>query len=256
VYFSPRLTESDEELTFSETVCKLKRGQTNHVFVDVMNLSNKERVLSKGTVIGTVHSVSAVIPMVGLFDNKQKKQENVAQVGVVSGEHMEKDNVEGDGSGGMAEFGESDETGNEPRTWDLSHLEGKQREMMEEVLDEVKEVFSKSDSDIGTIPDFQMPIHLVDEVPVTEAYRRIPPHLYQEVRNYIEDLRSNGWVRESFSSYASPIMCQKKRWIYAYVHRLQEVEREDCSFLATDPKDTRHTGYPGWKEILLYTRYE
>ena len=82
---------------------------------------------------------------------------------------------------------------------------------MEDLLVEVDCVFSKSEEDIGNIPDFQMPIHLVDDVPVTEAYRRIPPHLYQEVRNYIEDLRSNGWVRESFSSYASPIVCVRKK---------------------------------------------
>ena len=71
VYFAPRLSENEEDLTFSETVCRLKRGQTNHVFVDVMNLSNKERVLSRGTVIGAVHSVSAVIPMVGLVKKER-----------------------------------------------------------------------------------------------------------------------------------------------------------------------------------------
>ena len=44
-----------------------------------------------------------------------------------------------------------------------------------------------------------------------KPYRKIPPHLYQEVRNYIEDLRLNGWVRESFSAYASPIVCVRKK---------------------------------------------
>ena len=219
VYFSPRLAESDEELTFSETVCTLKRGQTNHVFVDVMNLTNKERVLTKGTIIGTVHSVSAVIPMVGLLD---KKKETVAKVGVVSGETEEKDTDKevrctmGDdfcdlGQISMDPTTHKGEETNVRRKWDLSHLDGKQREMMETVLQEVDGVFTTSDADIGNIPDFQMPIHLVDDVPVTEAYRRIPPHLYQEVRNYIEDLRSNGWVRESFSSYASPIVCVRKK---------------------------------------------
>ena len=65
--------------------------------------------------------------------------------------------------------------------WDLAHLQGRQRQMVEEVLLEADAVFSKSDEDIGNVPEFQMPIKLVDDVPVTEAYRRIQPHLYQEV---------------------------------------------------------------------------
>ena len=46
---------------------------------------------------------------------------------------------------------------------------------------------------------------------MTAAYRRIPPHLYNEVRNYISDLVTNGWIRESFSSYSSPIVCVRKK---------------------------------------------
>ena len=49
--------------------------------------------------------------------------------------------------------------------------------MLEEVLVEMKDVFSKDESDIGNIKDFQMPINLVDNIPVTAAYWRIPPHL-------------------------------------------------------------------------------
>ena len=95
--------------------------------------------------------------------------------------------------------------------WDLSHLEGHQQKLMEDMLERNKEVFSVNDSDIGNIPDFEMPIHLVDDKPVTAAYRKIPPHLYSEVKNYIDDLVSNGWVRESSSSYSSPIVCVRKK---------------------------------------------
>ena len=204
VYFSPNLTDSDEELTFNETVSHLKRGRTNHVIVDVLNLTNKEKVLSKGTIIGSVHSVSAVIPMVGFVkqekEGKLEEREKVAQVGVVGVE-----------TGDSEQKKTKNEDADGARRWDLSHLTGIQREMMEEVLLEAEGVFSKSEEDIGDIPDFQMPIKLVDDVPVTEAYRRIPPHLYQEVRNYIEDLRQNGWVRESYSAYASPIVCVRKK---------------------------------------------
>ena len=201
-YFSPRIAENDDDLTFSETVSKLRRGRTNHVVVDVMNLSSQDKFLKKGTFLGSMHGVAAVIPMVGLFNVKKKQK--------VSGTEAQLGAVEVDATQN-AESENKVDSEKKQKTWDLSHLQGKQREMMEEVLKEAEGVFSKDDADIGDIPEFQMPIHLEDNIPVTEAYRRIPPHLYQEVRNYIEDLRNNGWVRESFSSYASPIVCVRKK---------------------------------------------
>ena len=72
VYFNPKLAEGDDELTFLETVCTLKRGRTNYVAVEVMNLTRKDKLLPKGMIIGSMHSVSVVIPMVGLLDIKKE----------------------------------------------------------------------------------------------------------------------------------------------------------------------------------------
>ena len=84
VYFSPILTASDEDLTFSETVSQLRRGRTNYVTVDVMNLTTMERTLHKGRMMGCVQSVAAVIPMVKMFDTS-KKRERVVETGAVEG---------------------------------------------------------------------------------------------------------------------------------------------------------------------------
>ena len=135
-------------------------------------------------------------------DGSRKTQAQVSSVDGISVEEdvsrsQEKDSLEGESPG----F---------PK-WDLSHLEGEQRDTLEQMLRRRQAVFSKNDSDIGDITDFQMPINLVDQVPVTAAYRKIPPHLYQEVKNYIEDLETNGWIQESFSSYSSPIVCVRKK---------------------------------------------
>ena len=64
VYFQPKLADSDNEVTVTETVCTLRRGRTNYVHFDVLNETRKDRVLGRGTVMGSVHSVSAVIPMI------------------------------------------------------------------------------------------------------------------------------------------------------------------------------------------------
>ena len=193
VYFVPIISESDNELVFSETVSKLKRGCTNYVVVDVLNTTNVDQVLSKGTVVGSVYSVAAVIPMLKLVDPSKSKRDIDVDVGCVS----KKEPVV--------------KTGGDRVNWDMSHLNENQQEMLEKVLLEEKEVFSTSESDIGDIKDFQMEINVEDKVPVTSAYRRIPPHLYQEVRNYVNDLLSNGWIRESYAAWSSPIVCVRKK---------------------------------------------
>ena len=41
VYFSP-VMKDDEELTFNEAVSELKRGKTNYMIVDALNLSRSK----------------------------------------------------------------------------------------------------------------------------------------------------------------------------------------------------------------------
>ena len=139
----------------------------------------------------SLHQVSAVIPL------KSWKEETVdASVNAVQSE----------------ETGKHDSSSTEwlPKV-DLSHLTPEQRTLIEKLLIKLRDVFSKSDSDIGSIEEFQMKINMTDNVPVKEVYRRIPHNLYAEVKNYLHDLLVNGWVRESFSAYASPIVCVRKK---------------------------------------------
>ena len=100
-------------------------------------------------------------------------------------------------------------------TWlpkvNLSHLIAERQGKVESVLREECDVFSKCESDIGNIREFEMKINLADKVPVKEPYRHIPRNLYDEVKNYISDLPVNGWIRESCSAYASPIVCVRKK---------------------------------------------
>ena len=71
------------------------------------------------------------------------------------------------------------------------------------------EVFAKNYTDIGDIKEFQ--INLTDEIPVNKAYRHLPRKLYDDVDKYINDLFINGWIEESKSPYADPIVCVRKK---------------------------------------------
>jgi hypothetical protein len=206
VYFSPKTGgNGEEDLTFLETVSQLRRGRTNYVYVEVLNETCQDKVLRKGSLLGSVHSVSAVIPMV--------KSPDAVNLGLGGGAGVSVAGVkvvEADVAGAGAEKTDSDSDDWVPKV-DLSHLSEDQQKKVMDVLIEEKDVFSRSECDIGDIPDFQMKITLEDNIPVREAYRNIPRNLYSEVRDYIKDLVTNGWIRESFSSYASPIVCVRKK---------------------------------------------
>ena len=105
----------------------------------------------------------------------------------------------------------SEESDNWLKEIKLDHLPKDKRLIVEKMLREVSDVFSKNSNDIGKIDDFQMKINLNCNKPVKEAYRRIPKNLYDEVKNYINDLIANWWIKQSFSEYASPIVCVRKK---------------------------------------------
>ena len=204
VSFVPRISENGEnELVFAETIAKLRRGRTQYLFVDVINPTKTDIVLKKGMEIGGIHSVSAVIPL--RIETFVPKSGVSGKDGIVSGCVISGEDVKS-----MAEKTDPVTENLLPKV-NLKHLTDEQRVIVEKMLIEECEVFSKSDSDIGDIQDFEMKINLSDNIPVKEAYRHIPRNLYDEVKNYIHDLLVNGWVRESCSSYASPIDCVRKK---------------------------------------------
>ena len=203
VYFEPKIPEGDDELTFNEAVCRLRRGRTNYVDIEVINTSRIDKTLTKGTMIGSVHSVAAVIPMMRRVNVQPAKKKEV-KVNAVNTEEST-NNVEEDGETSKKKCDDL------LPEFDLSHLNEEQQQKMRKILEEVKDVFSCSDSDIGDVKEFQMKIQLTGNIPVKEPYRKIPRPMYAEVKNYIDDLISNGWVRESCSSYSSPIVCVRKK---------------------------------------------
>ena len=93
---------------------------------------------------------------------------------------------------------------------DLSHLPEDQRVRVENLLN-LCNVFSKNDCDIGTIESFQLKLNVTDPIPDWTPYRTIPKQLYSGVKQYLEDLITNNWIKTSYSSYASPMVCVRKK---------------------------------------------
>ncbi|TWW58129.1 Retrovirus-related Pol polyprotein from transposon 17.6 [Takifugu flavidus] len=79
------------------------------------------------------------------------------------------------------------------------------------MLYEESDVFAKDDCDIGCIPSLQLKIHLKDDTPVQTSYNSVPKPLYREVKDYVQNLLDQGWIRKSTSSYSSPVVCVRKK---------------------------------------------
>ena len=187
----PCVSDWDSDLIVSESLGELSRGRTPHVNIEVRNVSASEKYIHKNMLVGEICAINAVLPL-QLFNPSPLESSDSAEVL----------NVEASDATGDAKW--------QPEA-NLDHLPEHQRKEIRELLYEECEVFAKTDSDIGDIRDFQMDIHLVDEVPVNQAYRHLPRKLYDDVKNYLNDLIVNGWIQKSSSAYASPIVCVRKK---------------------------------------------
>ena len=64
--------------------------------------------------------------------------------------------------------------------------------------------------DLGRAVDVKHHIILTDPIPFKERYRRIPPQLYDEVRNQLQEMLRLGAIRRSCSPWASAIVLVRK----------------------------------------------
>ena len=90
------------------------------------------------------------------------------------------------------------------------NLTQEQQEKVRDLLIKWKHLFSTGENDIGKTDLVKHKIELSNQEPFKEAYRRIPPHLYTEVRNHLQDMINADVIRPSNSPFASPIVLVRK----------------------------------------------
>ena len=97
---------------------------------------------------------------------------------------------------------------------DLSGLENLPEHLQTEAKEMLKrnvKTFSKNDLDMGRTNLVKHYIKLTDPVPFKEAYRRIPPQMYDEVKAHIQEMLDLGAIRPSNSPWASAILLVRKK---------------------------------------------
>lgn len=94
---------------------------------------------------------------------------------------------------------------------DLSALPANDRGKVQSLLRRYSSVFSAHEGDLGCTNLISHDIPLLDDVPVRQHYRRIPPSDYEVVKDHINQLLEAQVIRESSSPYGSPIVLVKKK---------------------------------------------
>lgn len=92
-----------------------------------------------------------------------------------------------------------------------SSLSSAEQGQVRALLEQFDTVFSAHDADLGCTNLLSHDIPLLDDVPVRQRYRRIPPSDYDMVKAHINQLLDSQIIRESCSPYASPIVLVKKK---------------------------------------------
>ena len=100
---------------------------------------------------------------------------------------------------------------------DQLNLEGlnswtrEQQQSARDLLVDSADVFAKTDLDLGKCNIIKHAIKITDPQPFKECYRRIPPHIYKEVKSHLLEMVEVGAIRKSFSPWASAVVLVRKK---------------------------------------------
>ena len=94
---------------------------------------------------------------------------------------------------------------------ELSTWSEEQQYAARKLLCDYADTFSKNDLDLGKCNILKHNIQLTDQQPFKERYRRIPPHLFEEVKQHLQEMVEVGAIRRSFSPWASAVVLVRKK---------------------------------------------
>ena len=85
------------------------------------------------------------------------------------------------------------------------------KKAVEELFQEYGGLFALDKNDLGHTTKVKHKIKLNDYTPFKERYRRVPPHLYEEVRKHLKEMVEIGAIRKLNSPWASAVVLVRKK---------------------------------------------
>ena len=198
------------DLELSEQLLSLPRELTHKVKVEVHNPTKHDITLCRCTPLGSLQLIQSVTPL-------EVKRKDLPHPKCTTS--TEEDNIVlPEGESQLASREQScelhdKEISSSSRTPPvvLGNLTKEQRRLATTMLQEEAESFAINDEDVGCIKGLQMNRTLSDPTPVQKTYTSVTRPLYTEVKHNFEDLLYWGWITKSQSSYASPVVCVRKK---------------------------------------------
>lgn len=156
-------------------------------YIPIVNVGLSDILLYPRTVVGTLDTVNVASFPPGVTEIRSGVATVSSQTAFASPAQQQMDDV------------------------DLSSLPGEDQSKVRSLLNRYANVFLAHDGDLGCTNLVSHDIPLIDDTPVWQRYRRIPPSEYEVVKMHINQLLSAQVIRESSSPYASPIVLVRKK---------------------------------------------
>ena len=195
VLFEPNLDSAQlETLSIGAGLMEIHQSDRCFIKVPVSNHSKHDVTLPSLTVLGSIEPIDKIIETDSLHSDPKSIHVNTVD---------------------SSPLPSSNQVPPTADLWhppvDVSHLTVEQQEEVKQMLMEESGAFARNDGDIGDIPSLHMTISLKDDIPVQKTYASIPKPLYQEIKQYIQELLAKGWIVKSKSPFAAPVVCVRKR---------------------------------------------
>lgn len=92
-----------------------------------------------------------------------------------------------------------------------SNLTQEQKDKVYRLFERWESVFPKTSMDLGHTSEVRHKIELTDNAPFKEPVRRIPPAIYMEVKEHLQEMLDIGAIRESKSPWSSNVVIVRKK---------------------------------------------
>ena len=93
----------------------------------------------------------------------------------------------------------------------LERWTGEPQQSAKDLLVDSADVFSQFDLDLGKCNSIKHAIKITDSQPFKERYRRVLPHLYEAMKNHLQEMIEVRVIRRSFSPWASAVVLVRKK---------------------------------------------
>ena len=185
---------------------------SSKIAVAIRNVTDRTITLPKGTRVGEIFTANRIPKILNQAIKISKLKTDVEKA-------CDSDKANPSNGNPNSDSPKSTETSSSPVDWvleklDLSgmkdwplYLQAKAKALLVSYSD----IFSKDKLDLRTTNLTKHDIKLTDYTPFKAKYRRIPPHLYEEVRAHLKEMIDLGAIKKSQSPWSSPIMLVRKK---------------------------------------------